>query len=116
MGVWPGEFILGRWGLLVNVLALAYGVGAMVNISWPRAPEAAWYDNIVLLSGGVVVAIGVIYMFTAHHYGRSNAPAGDAVPARRPTADQPFEPGRWHVHRNHRCCWVGRPMAILSRT
>ncbi|TDD53145.1 APC family permease [Saccharopolyspora elongata] len=77
-----GKFTLGRWGILVNVVALAYGIGAMVNISWPRTPQAAWYDNyIVLLSGGIVVAIGVIYMFTTHHYGRSNAPAGDAVPA-----------------------------------
>ncbi|CAM03470.1 amino acid/polyamine/organocation transporter (APC superfamily) [Saccharopolyspora erythraea NRRL 2338] len=85
-----GEFQLGRWGMIVNVGALVYGIGAMVNISWPRTPDAPWYDNyIVLLCGVVVVAVGLVYMFTTHHYGRSDAPAGDAIPAeRRP------EPGR----------------------
>ena len=76
-----GQFQLGRWGLVVNIAALAYGIGAMVNISWPRTPNAAWYDNyIVLLCGGVVVAAGVVYMFTTHHYGRSEAASGDAIP------------------------------------
>ncbi|MET9497928.1 amino acid permease [Streptomyces sp. NPDC006552] len=76
-----GEYRLGRWGLLVNAGALAYGIFAIVNIAWPRTPEAAWFDNwIVLLSGGVVVAVGLLYMVTTHHYGRSDAPADDAVP------------------------------------
>ncbi|GHB88817.1 amino acid permease [Streptomyces spinoverrucosus] len=76
-----GEFTLGRWGLAVNAAALAYGVFAIVNISWPRNPQVPWYENwIVLLCGGVVVATGALYMFTTHHYGRGDAPAGDAVP------------------------------------
>jgi len=79
-----GKFQLGRLGMAVNVGALAYGVGAMINISWPRTPNAPWYDNyIVLLSGAVVVGVGLVYMFTTHHYGRSDAKAGDAVPAQR---------------------------------
>ncbi|MFJ3231228.1 APC family permease [Streptomyces sp. NPDC086787] len=80
-----GEFTLGRWGLAVNIAALAYGVFAIVNISWPQEPQEPWYNDwIVLLCGGVVVATGLLYMFTTHHYGRGNAPAGDAVPAGRP--------------------------------
>ncbi|MFG2682542.1 APC family permease [Streptomyces sp. NPDC048392] len=76
-----GEFRLGRWGLLVNAGALAYGLFAIINISWPRTPDVSWYDNwIVLLSGGVVLAVGLLYMFTTHHYGRSDAPAGIAIP------------------------------------
>ncbi|MEV6086463.1 APC family permease [Streptomyces parvulus] len=76
-----GEFRLGRWGLLVNAGALAYGLFAIINISWPRTPDVPWYDNwIVLLSGGIVVAVGLVYMFTTHHYGRSDAPAGNAIP------------------------------------
>ncbi|MFD5803583.1 APC family permease [Streptomyces sp. NPDC127020] len=78
-----GEFRLGRWGLLVNVGALAYGLFAIINISWPRTPDVPWYDNwIVLLSGGIVLAVGLLYMFTTHHYGRSDAPAGVAIPDR----------------------------------
>ncbi|MFE0805427.1 amino acid permease [Streptomyces sp. NPDC058834] len=76
-----GEYRLGRRGLLVNVGALAYGLFAVVNISLPRTPDVPWYDNwIVLLSGGVVVAVGLVYMFTTHHCGRSDAPSGSAGP------------------------------------
>lgn len=76
-----GEYRLGRWGLLLNAAALAYGLFAIINICWARTPELAWYDNyIVLLSGGVVLAAGLLYMFTTHHYGRSDAPSGVAVP------------------------------------
>lgn len=77
-----GRYRLGRFGLAVNVGALVYGVGAMVNICWPRTPRQPWYDNyLVLLSGAVVVGVGLLYMFTTHHYGRSDAKAGDAIPA-----------------------------------
>jgi len=37
---WPhvkGEFSLGRWGKLVNVLAILWGVGMLVNFAWHRA-------------------------------------------------------------------------------
>ncbi|MEU6117275.1 APC family permease [Streptomyces sp. NPDC047117] len=79
-----GEYRLGRWGLVVNAGALVYGIFAIVNICWARTPEAPWYDNyIVLLCGGVVVLAGVLYMFTTHHYGRSDAPCGDAIPESR---------------------------------
>ncbi|MFG2542881.1 APC family permease [Streptomyces sp. NPDC048594] len=78
-----GEFRMGRWGMVVNVGALAYGLFAIINISWPRTPDVPWYDNwIVLLSGGIVLAVGLLYMFTTHHYGRSDAPAGVAIPDR----------------------------------
>ncbi len=36
-----GEYRLGRWGLLVNAAALAYGLFAIINICWARTPEAA---------------------------------------------------------------------------
>ncbi|MES4891258.1 APC family permease [Streptomyces sp. NPDC096012] len=78
-----GKFTLGRYGLAVNIAALAYGIFAIVNIAWPRTPQEPWYDNwIVLLCGAVVVATGLLYMFTTHHYGRGTSPAGDAVPTR----------------------------------
>jgi amino acid transporter len=37
---WPktrAPFHLGGWGLVVNVLGLAYGAGMLVNFAWPRA-------------------------------------------------------------------------------
>jgi amino acid transporter len=37
---WPkakAPFSLGRWGLPLNVLALAWGGGMLVNMAWPRA-------------------------------------------------------------------------------
>ncbi|MEU6062524.1 APC family permease [Streptomyces sp. NPDC047097] len=80
-----GEYTLGRWGLAVNAAALAYGIFAIVNICWPRTPDVPWYENwIVLLCGAVVVGSGVLYMVTTHHYGRGEAPAGDAIPERNP--------------------------------
>jgi len=42
-----GEFKLGQWGILVNVLALAFGVVFTLNLVWPRTPDAPWYLNYV---------------------------------------------------------------------
>jgi amino acid transporter len=76
-----GEYRLGRWGLAVNVAALAYGVAAMITIAWPRTPDAAWYDNyLVLISAAVVVGSGLVYMAIHRGYDRSDAPFADAVP------------------------------------
>ncbi len=44
-----GPFTLAGWGWLVNVLALAYGVGAIVNILWPRSPNDPWYVDYGML-------------------------------------------------------------------
>src|SRR5579862_8224264 len=33
----PAPFKLGRWGLVVNVVALLYGGAMLVNFAWPRA-------------------------------------------------------------------------------
>jgi amino acid transporter len=72
-GHWPrpehGEFFsLGRWGLLVNIIAVVYGAGMTINLAWPR-PEVygndAWYYQwgavvftaVIVVVGLVVVAI-----------------------------------------------------------
>jgi amino acid transporter len=66
-----GKFTLGRWGLAVNIAAIAYQVVAAVNMAWPRTPDVAWYDNwIVLLSATIVVAVGLVYMIIAKPYTR----------------------------------------------
>lgn len=61
-----GKFTLGAWGWPINILALAFGVGAVVNMIWPRSPNDPWFVNyamlfttaVVLLSGAVYMAIG----------------------------------------------------------
>lgn len=77
-----GKWSMGRWGWAVNIIALIYGVSASINVAWPRTPDVPWYDNwIVILGTVVVVGLGVLYMVLAKPWGRSTAPAGDAVAA-----------------------------------
>ncbi|CCH79503.1 putative amino acid transporter [Nostocoides japonicum T1-X7] len=63
-GQWPpkdlkdsGYFTLGRWGLLVNVLAVLWGVGMSLNLAWPRTAiyGEPWYNT-----WGAFIYIGVI--------------------------------------------------------
>ncbi len=69
---WPGRadaasrdvFRLGRWGLPVNLLAVAWGVFMVVNIGWPRGDEQApWYEpySAVLLTAGLLALGGLYY-------------------------------------------------------
>ncbi|MFC9545643.1 APC family permease [Streptomyces sp. NPDC014603] len=82
-----GAYRLGKWGLPVNIAALVYGITGIVTMAWPRTPEAPWYDNyIVLLSGAVVVGLGLLYMAIHPAYGRSDAPYDDAIPKGGPAA------------------------------
>ncbi|NEC28600.1 amino acid permease [Streptomyces sp. SID8111] len=82
-----GAYRLGKWGLPVNIAALVYGITGIVTMAWPRTPEAPWYDNyIVLLSGAVVVGLGLLYMAIHPAYGRSDAPYDDAIPKGEPAA------------------------------
>ncbi|MCY1371078.1 permease, urea carboxylase system [compost metagenome] len=74
-----GQFTLGGWGPLVNIAALVYGVGAIVNMVWPRSPDAAWYINYsMILTTVVVMGAGFLYMLLAKPYDKGTAPAGDA--------------------------------------
>jgi amino acid transporter len=75
-----GPFKLGGWGWTVNLLALIYGVGAIINILWPRSqPGDPWYVPYGMLAttAGIIV-LGGLYMVLARPYERGNAPAGDA--------------------------------------
>ena len=74
-----GPYTLRGWGWAVNVLALLYGVSAIVNILWPRAPKEPWYvDYGMLVTTVAVMVAGGFYMVIAKPYERGNAPAGDA--------------------------------------
>jgi urea carboxylase system permease len=69
-GDWPRAdhgpyFSLGRWGLLVNVVAVAYQLFAIVNLAWPR--EAVYGgDHWYFQAGGITftlffVIVGALY-------------------------------------------------------
>jgi amino acid transporter len=74
-----GPFTLGTRGWLVNGLALAYGVSAIVNILWPRSPNDPWYVNYAMLVTTIgVLVLGGFYMVIAKPYEHGHAPAGDA--------------------------------------
>ena len=74
-----GKFTLDAIGLPVNILALLYGVAAIVNIAWPRSPDQPWYTNYAtLLMAGIVIGAGLAYMVSFRTYEKGTAPHGDA--------------------------------------
>jgi hypothetical protein len=98
---WPkisAPFKLGRWGLLVNILALLYGGAMLINFAWPRAasnPEPKQTGGLLSLGLGflngipilytvvvVIALIGVIYYAVA---GRRK----EFAPVLAPTEDDP---------------------------
>lgn len=65
---WPREraaFSLGGAGLIVNVLAVIYGVAMIINLSWYRpTPGAAWYLNYAtFIFVPVIIVIGLLYYY-----------------------------------------------------
>jgi amino acid transporter len=74
-----GRFTLGGWGLPVNIIALFYGIGAIVDMIWPRTPTAPWYINYAMSVTWLgITLIGALYMVLARPYDHGTAPAGDA--------------------------------------
>lgn len=74
-----GEWTIGSWGMIVNVAALAYGVGGIWLLAQP-ADSADFLDRWTVLIGlALVVLSGLAYMFTARPFGHSNAPENDAI-------------------------------------
>jgi len=77
-----GSYTLGGWGMIVNVLALAYGLFGIWLLAKPYdVPEWSWFDNwIVSASAVIIIAIGLVYMLVAKPYAKGDHPAGDAIP------------------------------------
>ncbi|MBI3299922.1 MAG: amino acid permease [Elusimicrobia bacterium] len=58
-----GKFTLGSLGTPINVAALVYGTGAVVNMIWPRSPNDPWYVNYAMLvTTAFVVLTGLAYL------------------------------------------------------
>ncbi|KHK98686.1 amino acid permease [Microbacterium mangrovi] len=74
-----GPFSLGRAGIIVNIVALAYGLFAMWLLIQPGATGNFFTDWIVLIGLAVVLGTGLIYLFSARPDRLSHAPAGDAI-------------------------------------
>jgi amino acid transporter len=75
-----GKWTMGRYGLLVNTLALIYGLSAIVNMCWPRSPGTPWYTNyIVILGLAIVSGLGIIFMFAGRLYAHGDQPYSDAI-------------------------------------
>lgn len=74
-----GDFTLGRWGTAINIAALIYGVLAIINILWPRTPDAAWYINYSMLIGLVVVVVSaLLYLAVGRPHLRGTTGYADA--------------------------------------
>jgi urea carboxylase system permease len=74
-GKWPTPshgpyFSLGRWGLPVNLLAVVFQVGVMVNLAWPR-PAVYGSDHWYFQWGafvfvGLLGGVGAVYYLIVH--------------------------------------------------
>jgi hypothetical protein len=65
--------------LIVNALALAYGVMAMIILARPGDSTLGFLDRwIVLLGLALVLVTGLIYLVAKKPYRHSDAPEGDA--------------------------------------
>jgi amino acid transporter len=78
-GQWPpadlaagGYFTMGRWGLFINIVAVLWGAGMVLNLAWPREViyGTPWYNT-----WGAFVYIAVIlgtglcwYAFKGRHH------------------------------------------------
>ena len=87
----------------VNVLALAYDITAMIDMCWPRTPDASWFDNyIVLVMTFIIVAIGFVYMVLAGYpYAHGDQPWADAIPKIGAKTISPAEPARGDATASH---------------
>jgi amino acid transporter len=98
---WPrrtAPFKLGRWGILVNIVALLYGGAMLINFAWPRAASnpkpnqtagllhLSFLDGVPILWTVVVfiALIGAIYYLIV---GRTK----EFAPVTAPPEDDPIE-------------------------
>ena len=74
-----GPFSLGAAGWIVNIVALAYGIFALIVLAQPGSSGVFAADWIVLIGFGVVFIIGLLYLLIARPDKKSTAAEGDAI-------------------------------------
>jgi hypothetical protein len=83
MGGWTpaGKWTMGGAGMLVNILALVYGLFAIYLMLKSYGIEGgSFVDNyIVLVEVIIVIGAGLVYMLVSGAHRKSDAPAGDAM-------------------------------------
>jgi len=83
MGGWKpaGKWTMGGAGMLVNILALAYGLFAIYLMLKSYGIEGgSFVDNyIVLVEVLIVIGVGLVYMLISGAHRKSDAPSGDAM-------------------------------------
>jgi amino acid transporter len=89
-----GAFSLGRWGPIVNLVALFYGVAAIVILSDKTPASVAnpgFFDRwLVPISAGIVAAIGLVYLFVFKPKARVRPDARvDGAPSAEPVEAPP---------------------------
>jgi urea carboxylase system permease len=107
---WPkakAPFALGRWAMPLNIVALAWGGGMLVNFAWPRGAPGftnptpkqegyllnfhwAWLNErpVLWTTAIVIVLIGAVYfvLVQRHKAAHLQAPEGEAVADEMSTA------------------------------
>lgn len=74
-----GEWSLGAWGFIINLLALIYGLCGIWLLAQPASGESFLDRWTVLVGLAVVIVSGLLYMAVARPFGRSSAPENDAI-------------------------------------
>jgi len=90
-----GYFTLGRWGFVVNVVAVIWGATMAVNLAWPRSSiynatePFHWYLKwgAVLFVGAVMIGGFAYYWFVQRH--KTGTLAAHAHVAEEPVAAPP---------------------------
>jgi hypothetical protein len=73
MAGWPGNlpdakeglFSLGRWAVILNLIAIGYGASMIVNLEWPRV---ALYVDDTYKWGPIVATIGLVGFGLIYYY------------------------------------------------
>jgi urea carboxylase system permease len=73
MAGWPGNlpdakeglFALGKWGVLLNVIAIGYGASMIINLEWPRI---ALYVDDTYKWGPIVATLGLVGFGLIYYY------------------------------------------------
>jgi urea carboxylase system permease len=103
---WPtakAPFALGKWGMPLNVLALAWGGGMLINFAWPRAStnprpselpgtlnfhwewlnhKPVFWTVVIVIAGVGGLYFGLVQRTKPAH---AQAPAGEELPSAVPT-------------------------------
>ncbi|MCU1417474.1 MAG: amino acid permease [Schumannella sp.] len=74
-----GPFSLGAAGWVVNIIALAYGIFALILLIQPGTSGVFASDWIVLIGFAVVFVIGLLYLLIARPDRKSTDAEGDAI-------------------------------------